>query len=176
MSNIVEIVREFKRTQAELMKKMKDDGKNELAKVFKDIFDRHPGLKAFGFIGWTMGFNDGEACYHQGYVRVGRIHKHNRYRSDEVYYTTDFLDDSGEDEFKELFGFDEDEVVKKDYYITEPFRLINSDCATLESAEAELEELNDIVEMVFDTDYLIKVRLLENGGVDIEVDGYDCGY
>lgn len=174
-SNIVELVANFKKTQAEMMAKLKQDGEEELKVVFKDIFDKHPGLKAFAYVGWTMGFNDGEACYHQGYSYVGDFHLTERtWRSSkgEKYWTADCYDESGWSELESHF-LGEDADLED---INTPLDFVNKNCKTIDEASGEVEALSDIIELVYDTDYLIKVSLNEDGSVNVEHDYYECGY
>jgi hypothetical protein len=171
--NIVKLVQDFKRSQQEMMAKLKQDGEAELKIVFKSIFDKHPGLKAFAYIGWTMGFNDGEPCYHSGYSYVGDFSIARRsWRNNEPYWTADCCEESGWEELESLF-LDEDADLED---TDTPLDFTNKDCTTLEQAKKDVEELSDIVELVYDTNYLIKVSLNEDGSVNMEVDDYDCGY
>lgn len=174
MSNIVKMVADFKKAQAEMMAKLKQDGEEELKIVFKSIFDKHPGLKAFAYVGYTMGFNDGEPCYHSGYSYVGNFHLQTRsWRpEDGPYWTADCYEETGWNEVESLFLSEDADLDDTET----PLDFVNKDCPTLEQAGTDVEELSDIVELVYDTDYLIKVSLNDDGSVSLEHDHYDCGY
>lgn len=175
MSNIVKMVEDFKKAQAEMMAKLKQDGENEMKIVFKDIFDNHPGLKAFAYVGYTMGFNDGEPCYHSGYSYVGDFHIQTynySYRNGEEYWTADCYEETGWGELEDFFlGEDADLDNTND-----PLDFVNKDCTDIESARSAVAALEDIIELVYDTNYLIKVSLNDDGSVNVEHDEYDCGY
>lgn len=174
MSNIVQLVENFKKTQAEMMAKLKQDGKAELAIVFKDVFEKHPGLKGFAFVGSTPGFNDGDPCTHTGYSYVGNFHTDTSkwHNNGAPYYTADYVDERGSGE---LEGFFVDEDVDLDDTAA-PLDFLNKDCKTIDKAAIEVAKLEDIVEFVYDTNYLIKVSLASDGSVFVEYDDYDCGY
>lgn len=174
-NNIVKMVQDFKAAQAAMMEKLKKDGEKELAVVFKDIFDRHPGLKAFAYVGYTMGFNDGEPCYHRGYSYVGDFHLTEYTWGSEkgkMYWTADCYDETGWDELESHFLNDDADLDDADT----PLDFVNKGCATIEQAAKDVEELSDIVELVYETNYLIKVSLNDDGEVVVEYDDYDCGY
>lgn len=173
MSNIVQLVKDFHAAQAELTTKLKADGEAQLKIVFKEIFNKHPGLKAFAYVGYTMGFNDGEACYHSGYSYVGNFHLQEYWKKDGTqYWTADCYDETGWGELEDHF-LNEDAALDD---TSNPLDFVNKDCATIEQASADVEEVSDVIEMVYDTNYLIKVSLNDAGEVVTEIDGYDCGY
>lgn len=168
-SNIVELVENFKKVQTEMMKKLKADGQEELKIVFKDIFDKHIGLKKFAYLGYTPSFNDGDPCYHSGYSGVGLFEK--RTYSGGSYWTSDCEDNSELESFLSEDGESCDETDGDDEKIS-----VNKDCATLRQASYDVAALEDIVELVYDTNYIIKVELEDDGSVSVDVDDYDCGH
>lgn len=174
-SNIVELVANFKKTQTEMMAKLKQDSEEELKVVFADIFAKHPGLKAFAYVGYTPGFNDGDPCYHIGYSYVGDFHLatyNYSYRNGERYWTADCYEETGWGELESYFLSEDADLDNTDG----PLDFVNKDCATIEQASSDVEELSDIIELVYGTDYLIKVSLNEDGQVVVEHDYYECGY
>ncbi len=170
-SNIVELVENFKKVQSEMMAKLKADGQEELKVVFKDIFDKHPGLKKFAYLGYTPGFNDGDPCYHSGQSSVGVFEKCYSNYSQQHYYSSD-CENTELEEFLSEQGQSCDDTDADEEELTS----VNKDCATLQQASYDVAALEDIVELVYDTDYIIKVELNDDGSVSVDVDDYDCGH
>lgn len=158
--NIKELLKQYEEVNAELNKQIKENGKSFIQQLFQDVFDKHEGLNIVGIVGWTMGFNDGEACYHQQYTYTGEMFE--SWRKDGVFHP-DFQDESGD--FAEDFEYDEDDNTH-----------LNSSCATLAEAKAEIEKYNEIIERVFDTNFRIIAKRLEDGSVEVSQDFYECGY
>lgn len=158
--NIKELLKQYEEVNAELNKQIKDNGKEFIQQLFQDVFDKHEGLNMVGIVGWTMSFNDGEACYHQQYTYTGEMCE--SWRKDGAFHP-DFEDESGG--FAEDFEYDEDDNTH-----------LNSSCATLGEAKAELVKYDEIIERVFDTNFKIVVTRKEDGSVEVYQDYYECGY
>ena len=154
MTDIKALLKQYEEVNAELNKQIKESGTEFIQQLFQDVFDRNQGLKVVGVVGWTMGFNDGEACYHQQYTYTG-VPGWKDY--------PDFYGESGN--FEEEFEFDEGEN-----------KHLNSECKTLEQAKSQVEAYDEIIERVFDTNFRIVATLQDDGKVNVSVDEYDCGY
>ena len=159
MSDIKSLLKQYEEVNAELNKQISENGKAFIEALFQEVFDQHEGLNVVGVVGWTMGFNDGEACYHQQYTYTGEM-QHSSW-SDRIY--PDFQDESGE--FEEDFEYDEEENTT-----------LNSGCLTLAEAKAQITAYDEIIERVFDTNFKIVVTRGEDGKVKVNKDYYDCGY
>lgn len=156
--NIKELLKQYEEVNAELNKQIKENGETFIQQLFQDVFDKHEGLNVVGIVGWTMVFNDGEACYHQQYTYTGEMYK--TWRKD---FRPDFEDESGD--FAEDFEYDEDTNTH-----------LNSSCTTLAEAKAEIVKYDEIIERIFDTNFKIVVTRSEDGSVVVNQDYYECGY
>lgn len=154
MSSIKQLLNQYEEVNAELNKQIKDNGEAFIQELFQDVFDNHQGLNVIGVVGWTMGFNDGEACYHQQYTYTGTPGWKDY---------PDFYEESGD--FEEEFEFDAEEN-----------KHLNSECSTLEQAKAQVEAYDEIIERVFGTNFRIVATRNEDNTVAVNVDEYDCGY
>ena len=159
MSDIKSLLKQYEEVNAELNKQISENGKAFIEALFQEVFDQHEGLNVVGVVGWTMGFNDGEACYHQQYTYTGEM-QHSSW-SNRTY--PDFQDESGW--FEEDFEYDEEENTT-----------LNSGCLTLAEAKAQITAYDEIIERVFDTNFKIVVTRGEDGKVKVNKDYYDCGY
>ena len=175
MSNIVQLVKDFHIAQQQLKAKLKADGEQQLKIVFAEIFAKHPGLKGFTYLGYTPGFNDGDPCYHSGSSAVGLFNMSSYERGGETvtYRTSDFDESSQLSEF--FVGEDYEDYADVEEG-EEDWQPLNSGCATLEQASADVAEVEDVIEMVYDTNYLIKVTLTDDGVVSVDYEDYDCGH
>lgn len=160
MSDIKSLLKQYEEVNAELNKQISENGSNFIQALFQEVFDKHEGLNVVGIVGWTMGFNDGEACYHQQYTYTGEMHE--GWRKDGTFFA-DSVEESGD--FSEEFEFDEDTNTH-----------LNSQCTTLAQAKAEIEKYDEIIERVYDTNFRIVVTRNEDNTVNVDQDYYDCGY
>lgn len=154
MSDIKSLLKQYEEVNAELNKQISENGSNFIQALFQEVFDKHEGLNVVGIVGWTMGFNDGEACYHQQYTHTG-VPGWKDY--------PDFYEESGD--FSEEFEYDEDTNTH-----------LNSQCTTLAQAKAEIGKYDEIIERVYNTDFRIVVTRNEDGTVNVDQDYYECGY
>lgn len=159
MTDIEALLKQYEEVNAELNKQISENGKAFVESLFQEVFDQHEGLNVIGIVGWTMGFNDGEPCYHQQHTYVGEM-QYSSWR-DRTY--PDFEDESGD--FAEDFEYDEDENTH-----------LNSKCETLSEVSAQITAYDEIIERVFDTNFKIVVTRGEDGKVVVNQDWYDCGY
>ena len=120
--------------------------KETLKPEFKKLFADHPGLKGFAYLAWTPGFNDGDPCYRNENSFVG--------------------EGDGAEDYNEVaeFLFAENDIS------------INKDCLTIEQARKDVALFSDVFELMYDTNYIVKVSINDDGEVSIEQDEYDCGY
>lgn len=160
MSDIKSLLKQYEEVDAELNKQISENGSNFIQALFQEVFDKHEGLNVVGIVGWTMGFNDGEACYHQQYTYTGEMKE--SWRKDGTTFP-DFEDESGD--FAEEFEWDDEER-----------KHLNIECTTLAQAKAEIEKYDEIIERVYNTDFRIVVTRNEDGTVNVDQDYYECGY
>ena len=159
MSDIKSLLKQYEQVNAELNKQIRENGNAFIEALFQEVFDQHEGLNVVGIVGWTMGFNDGEACYHQQYTYTGEM-QHSSWNNRSY---PDFQDESGD--FEEDFEYDEEENTT-----------LNSACLTLAEAKAQITAYDEIIERVYDTNFKIVVTRGEDGKVQVNKDWYDCGY
>ncbi len=160
MSDIKSLLKQYEEVNAELSKQISENGNNFIQALFQEVFDNNEGLNVVGIVGWTMGFNDGEACYHQQYTYTGEMRE--GWMKDGTFFA-DFVDESGD--FSDEFEFDEDTNTH-----------LNSDCKTLAQAKSQIEKYDEIIERVYNTNFRIVVTRGEDGKVIVDQDHYDCGY
>lgn len=169
---ITGLLNQFKEAQRELRKRLEADGEKLLKESFKELFDKHQGLKVFAFIGSTPSFNDGEPCEHSGDSYIGEYYefKTGTYGS---YWTNDW---DNKEQLTELFVENSDEFEEDDSADAVQPILVNRNCTTLKEAGSDVQDFEDAIEMVYGTNYQVIVRLEDDGTVSIEHDDYDCGY
>lgn len=114
------------------------------------------------FRGYTPSFNDGDEISHYGDVFI----------ADLSYNSYDFEDEG----FEELFEWFEVELNEE----TDEFsdKSINSnilESVKFKDFELIVKLLNDIVEDIYRTNYLIKIKVKDKN-VELIVDGYSCDY
>lgn len=167
------LLNQFKEAQRELRKRLEAEGETLLMESFKEIFDKHQGLKVFAFLGSTPSFNDGEPCEHSGksYVGAEFFYKQSSWGNywnddwDDRYYFTEVFLENYEDIDKSSPPSEENNPL-----------LVNRDCTTLAQAASDVRDFEDAIEMVYGTNYKIIVRLESDGNVSLEQEEYDCGY
>lgn len=121
-------------------------GEEMIQELFERLFSSTSALDVVFIYGYTPGFNDGDPCYHRQYVEVG---------SDEVNERIEeYLDILDEDEsYNDNLSSDEaDEIV------------------------SSIDELSDLFEQIYDTDFYVIARRAEDGSIEIHIGDYDCGY
>lgn len=159
MSDIKSLLKQYEEVNAELNKQISENGTKFIESLFQEVFDKHAGLNVVGIVGWTMGFNDGEACYHQQYTFTGDM-QHSSWRQCNY---PDFEDEVGE--FAEEFEYDSEENTH-----------LNINCTTLSQAKVDIEKYDEIIERIFHTNFRIVVTRNEDNTVNVFVDDYYCGY
>lgn len=170
---ITQLVQQYKESLRQLRKKLEQDGTGMLEEAFKEIFNKHQGLKVFAFLGSTPSFNDGEPCTHSSETYIGGEFYYKQ-ASWGNYWQNDWDD---RELLTEVFlenyeDIDESEPPSEG---NTPL-LVNRECKTLSQAFKDIQEFEEAVEMVYGTNYLIIVRLEEDGSVSIDHEEYDCGY
>lgn len=164
MTNIKETLSQYKELKKRLETEIKEGGEVMLKELFKEIFDKHEGLKVVAFIGYTPSFNDGEPCIHDQAAYVG---KYTSYSSDPSKGYFDFEDYTTREELYEAFGYNKEAEVKT---------CVNSGCKTLKEACTEVDVCSEIIEQIYSTNFLVVIKRQENGDVTIDPDDYDCGH
>lgn len=164
MSDIKTLLKQYEEINAELNKQISENGKQFLESVFQEIFDQNEGLKLIYIVGWTPSFNDGEPCTHSQESYVGARHFWNYLGEDNISY--DFDDRELYEEFEVEFDEDGNTVLSH----------INSECKTLDEVAKQVAAYEELVERVYETNFVIKVTLNDNGKVVLDHDWYDCGY
>lgn len=151
--NIKQLLQQYAEVNAELNRQIAENGRKFIAEIFKEIFNKHEGLKLVVIRGWTPGFNDGEPCNHSQETFVGRCS------------WREYLDFEDYSAVAEYFEYDE-----------ETGEHINSACKTLDEVAEEVEVYAELVERVFYTNFLVQVCLDDEGDVKVIEDEYWCGY
>lgn len=144
---------EYKMHLSAINSLVKTDGDAMVKGFFETLFTDHKDLDMVLVYGYTPGFNDGDPCYHTQYSILD---------GEEINDTVDLWD------ILEIDG-DEDEDVLEN---------INSKVSRDDSRKIEnkIDGIEDLLERVYDTDFYLFVRRLEDGTIEIDNGDYNCGY
>lgn len=146
---------EYKTHLAAIKSLVKSDGDAMVKGFFEALFAEHEKLDMVLVYGYTPSFNDGDPCSHSQYsIFVG----------DEINDTVDLWD---------LLEIDVDDEDNED-----SLENINSKLSSTEAQKIErkIDAIDDLLERVYDTDFYVLARRLEDGTIDIDFGDYDCGY
>lgn len=168
MSKLQEILN-MQKQRDEFERKLKQSAKDNLKEVFKELFDKHEGLRAVVFQGYTPSFNDGEPCEHSSSVSIGQASYRKSWRNDGTHYLSSDDDIEGYENYEEFFEVEYDEE-------EQTFSSINSNCKNMKEAYSDLQALAEIIDMVYHTNFEVFIKLEEDGSVSITDEEYDCGY
>ena len=165
----LQTILDLQKQRDEFERNLRETAKTGLSDIFKEVFNKHQGLKAIVFQGYTPSFNDGEPCEHSSYVSVGQAHYQNSWRNDGTFWLSSNDDIDGYECYEDFFEVEYDKEART-------FSSINSSCQTLKQAYEELSSLTEIVDMVYDTNFEVYIKLEDDGSVSITDNYYDCGY
>lgn len=172
--NILNLIADMNKQMADLRSKVREKGKQGLADIAKDVFNQVEGLKKFVIIGYTPSFNDGEPCTHSSISGFGNYHWRKSYNSDYFYISSDDIGECGE--WSEWFELDGMEPYEETDDASTPIVYANSGVKNADKAHELIRAMEDVCEMIYDTNYSVGFTLEEDGGVSVEYDDYDCGY
>ena len=142
------------------------NAETSLADVFKEFFQRHEGMKKVLFIGYTPSFNDGEPCLNSSDVANGLYSR--QIRDDSYRIICD--DYSHYKKYKQFFDLvvtEEGGIVS---FANDQFK---GDVAAMNT---DLETIIQVIDMLYATNYEVKVSLRDDGSVELIHEEYDCGY
>lgn len=162
MSKLQEVLN-FRKKIAEFEDELRKSAETNLAEIFKELFDKHQGLRKIVYQGYTPSFNDGEPCEHSSQGSICNV----RWRT---YSYGKYL--SGDDlhgQYEEFFELESDED-------TNYVKHANSECLDLGAAEQDVNTLSEIIDIVYYTNFVVYITLEDDGSVTVESDEYDCGY
>ena len=153
MTTNLELINQYRELQKKVREQIKTEGSNIAKEVFKEVFEKHPGLTYIVIRGYTPEFNDGEPCVHGqevlfGYKWVGK---------------------------QESFDFADYDLEEEFCFDLETRTHCNSACNTLNDVSTTLSDLEELLKEIYDTNFELKIRYSQ-GNVDINYDSYDCGY
>jgi|SRR6478609_2323147 len=134
---------------------VKSDGEAMVKGFFETLFAENKDLDMVLVYGYTPGFNDGEPCTHSQY---------SNFDGEEINGTVDLWD---------IVDIDEDE---DDW--EEALENINSKLSrdNMQKIEYAIDKIDDLLERVYDTNFYILARRIEDGTIVLTVGEYDCGY
>lgn len=167
--NILKMIEEMNTKIAELKDEVKKNGTQGLAEIAKDVFNQVEGLRKFVIVGYTPGFNDGEPCYHSSFYGIGGYHYAEHWRDKGTYYV-------GGDEVAEHENWEEFFEIDEFPTYPEPIVYANSGVKDQDKAYRLIGQLDDVCEVLYGTNYEVRVTLNDDGSVGVQVDDYDCGY
>lgn len=125
---------------------VKGHSKEMIQDLFNELFTKYKNLDVVFIYGYTPGFNDGDPCYHRQYVEVD---------SEEITERVEEYLDLLDEEVEYNSNLTGDEI---------------SDITD------SVDDLEDLFEHIYDTDYYIIARKEEDGSITIDNGEYDCGY
>lgn len=167
--NILKLIEEMNAQVAALKKQVTEQGIEGLQELGKEVFDQVEGLKKFVIVGYTPVFNDGEPCYHSSFYGFGNYSYGEHWRDKGSYYVSG--DEVADHEnWEEFFEIDEFPTYP------EPIVYANSGVKDSDLAFKLIGQLDDVCEMLFNTNYEVRFTLNEDGSVTVDQDDYDCGY
>lgn len=175
--NILAMIEEMNKQVAALKAQVVEQGTEGLAEIAKDVFDQINGLKKFVIVGYTPSFNDGEPCEHSSFYGFGAYHWRENWQKDGTYYLNG--DEVAERAyFAEFFDLEDFEFYESVDNPDTPIVYANSGVAAndFDKAYSLIGAMDDVCEMLFDTNYAIYFTLNDDGSVTVQQDDYDCGY
>jgi hypothetical protein len=164
MSKLQEVLN-FRQKIAEFEAELRKSAETNLAEIFKELFDKHQGLRKIVYQGYTPSFNDGEPCEHSSLGSVCNVYWMEYYKGEGQYLSGDDL----HEQYEEFFELESDEET---YYI----KHANSECLDLDAAEQDVTTLSEIIDIVYYTNFVVYITLEDDGSVTVESNEYDCGY
>jgi midasin (ATPase involved in ribosome maturation) len=187
MTDMKQLLKDYQAADARLNKAIREEGNTFITSLFQSIFDQFPLVNKLATVGWTPGFNDGDACTHSAEYASGAWRIHSWRGADHRSY--DYEDHSALEEF--FTGVNPDDEDEEDDNEDEEGNQLVVDApevaeaAPVDEAEANrqaqeakdlMEAYDNIFERVYVTNYLVTARRLPNGDVVVEDDEYDPGY
>lgn len=163
MSKLQEVLNFRKQIKA-FEEKLRKSAEGNLSEIFKELFDKHQGLRKIAYQGYTPSFNDGEPCEHRSRGSVCNVRWY-EFRDGRRWLTGDDLAESCED----FFELESDKE-------TQHIEHANIACVDLSAAEQDVNALTEVIDIVYDTNYQVLITLEDDGSVTVESDEYDCGY
>lgn len=163
MSKLQEVLN-FRQKIAEFEAELRKSAETNLAEIFKELFDKHQGLRKIVYQGYTPRFNDGEPCEHSSQGSVCNVRWY-EYRDGRRWLTGDDL----AEQYADFFELDSDKE-------TQHIEHVNIACVDLSAAENDVNALTEIIDIVYGTNYQVLITLEDDGSVTIKSDKYDCGY
>lgn len=162
MSKLQEVLNFRKQIQA-FEEELRKSAEGNLSEIFKELFDKHQGLRKIVYQGYTPSFNDGEPCEHSSQGSVCNVYW--RTYSFGPYLSGDDL----AEQYEDFFELDSDKE-------TQHIEHSNIACVDLSAAEQDVNALTEVIDIVYGTNYQVLITLEDDGSVTIESDEYDCGY
>lgn len=164
-TDIKSLLQRYEQVNKELNEALRENGQSFIESLFKDIFDRHPGVNKLCIMGYTPYFNDGDACTHSAEYFSGVTGNYNG----RTYF--DFDDYSVACEFmtKDLTEDDDDDNALG-------LTPNGTDNKVLKSAKAAMEAYDEIFTRQYDTNFFITAVRNEDGTVTVEDEYYNPEY
>ncbi|MNC19272.1 hypothetical protein D3C75_672010 [compost metagenome] len=187
MTDMTQLLKDYQEADARLNKAIREEGDTFITHLFQSIFEQFPLVTQLATVGWTPGFNDGDACTHSAEYASGSWRIATWRGQDERSY--DYEHHSALEEFFTGINPDEDDD-DEDFEDEEGNKLVVdaaeiAEAAPVDEAEANrqmqeakklMEAYDNIFERVYDTNYLVTARRLADGTIEVESDEYDPGY
>lgn len=188
MTDMKQLLKDYQDADARLNQAIRDEGNTFITSLFQTIFDQYPLVNKLATVGWTPGFNDGDACTHSAEYASGAWRMYSWRGKDERSY--DYTDHSALEEFFTGINPDDEDEEDDDLEDEEGNKLVVdapevAEAAPVDEAEANrqaqaakdlMEAYDNIFERVYYTNYLVTARRLPDGTVKVESDEYDPGY
>lgn len=184
--NILAMIEEMNKQVAVLKAQVVEQGTEGLAEIAKDVFNQVNGLKKFVIVGYTPSWNDGEPCEHCSLYGFGAYRWRESWpqgkRRDPLDCRRAYYLDGDEvaerESFAEFFDLEDFEFYESADNPNTPIVYANSGVSAndFDKAYKLIGAMDDVCEMLLDTNYAIYFTLNEDGSVDVQHDDYDCGY
>lgn len=172
---IKSLLKQYNEVSAKLDAAISKGGKTFLEELFKDIFDQFPHIHKLAYLGWTPSFNDGDLCTHHSEMFAGVRTKSWR---DDGTFSFDYDDYGDPSEFfasREEFEEFEEEHAEYIAGLPEDINGLASD-EDLAAAQKQLNAYDEIIQRIYETNYIVTATRLPDGTVYVNQDWYDPGY
>lgn len=186
MTDMNQLLKDYQDANERLNQAIRDEGNAFITSLFQSIFDKFPLVNKLATVGWTPGFNDGDACTHSAEYAAGayrlatwrsetsRYYDYEEHSALEEFFTGENPDDEDEDDLEDEEG---NQLVGDATEVAETAP-VDEEATNNQAKEAKdlMEAYDTIFERVYDTNYLVTARRLADGSIKVESDEYEPGY
>lgn len=143
----------------ELKEMVKNNGEELIQQMCERFFALHPEVKYFSTVGYIPGFNDGDACEFTSNTEFGG----------------DYIESLSEESLEDmLIAFGGDPEIHEEVFELDSFE--NPDWDYRKYYEIQNDIDVDLLEKVYNYDWIVVAYKGIDGTVTVVQEDYDCGY